>query len=76
VGHVPGTGVGLATARLIVEQHGGSIDVHSRPGHGTTVTLRLPTTATERVREQIAPNEPEDAAARSLAGKFQKIIGS
>ena len=41
-GGVPGTGVGLAGARLIVEQHGGSIEVNSREGAGSTVTLRLP----------------------------------
>jgi signal transduction histidine kinase len=37
-----GTGLGLAVARQIVEQHGGSVSIESRPGSGTLVTLRLP----------------------------------
>ena len=41
---VTGTGVGLASARQIVEQHGGSIDVESIEGRGTTVKLSLPLT--------------------------------
>jgi signal transduction histidine kinase len=42
VGRIRGTGLGLAGARQIVEQHGGTIAVASPPGAGTTVTLRLP----------------------------------
>lgn len=37
-----GTGIGLATVRQIVEQHGGDIVVASAEGKGTTVTVRLP----------------------------------
>ncbi len=37
-----GTGLGLTIARRNVELNGGSIDVTSAPGLGTTVTLRLP----------------------------------
>lgn len=37
-----GTGLGLAITRGIIEQHGGTIDVKSEPGHGTTVTIRFP----------------------------------
>ncbi len=37
-----GTGLGLAVARQIVEQHGGSVSIESRPGSGTLVSLRLP----------------------------------
>jgi signal transduction histidine kinase len=36
--------VGLAGARHIVEQHGGSITVASREGAGSTFTVRLPLT--------------------------------
>ena len=37
-----GAGLGLSIARWIVEQHGGAITLASRPGCGTTVTVRLP----------------------------------
>ena len=40
-----GTGLGLAVARSIVAQHGGTITLTSTVGEGTTVTLRLPTRA-------------------------------
>jgi len=37
-----GTGLGLAIARRAVEEHGGGIDIRSRPGAGTLVTIFLP----------------------------------
>jgi len=37
-----GTGLGMAIARRNVELNGGTVDVASRRGEGTTVTLRLP----------------------------------
>jgi signal transduction histidine kinase len=37
-----GAGLGLSTVKQIVTQHGGTIDIASEPGHGTTVTIRLP----------------------------------
>jgi signal transduction histidine kinase len=38
-----GTGQGLAIAyNVIAEKHGGSIDVESQPGEGTTFVIRLP----------------------------------
>lgn len=40
-----GSGLGLPTARRIIEAHGGRIDVHSEVGRGTQFTLEFPTPA-------------------------------
>lgn len=37
-----GTGLGLATARRFIEQHGGKLELQSQVGKGTTVTIWLP----------------------------------
>ncbi|MGX7895395.1 sensor histidine kinase [Tsuneonella sp. HG222] len=37
-----GTGLGLAIVKHIVERHRGRLDIASRKGEGTTVTLRIP----------------------------------
>jgi signal transduction histidine kinase len=42
VGHISGTGIGLANAQRIVQRHGGSIAVHSEVGAGSAFTVRLP----------------------------------
>ncbi|MGD8422358.1 MAG: ATP-binding protein [Methyloceanibacter sp.] len=37
-----GSGLGLAISRALVELHGGTIEIKSREGYGTTVTCSLP----------------------------------
>ena len=37
-----GSGLGLSIVRNVVQSHGGSVELHSREGEGTTVTVRLP----------------------------------
>ena len=39
-----GTGLGLLTTRKIVQEHGGQVEMESRPGQGSTFRIRLPRT--------------------------------
>lgn len=59
IGRIAGTGIGLAAAKQIVEQHGGAIAVETALGRGSTFTIRLPVTA-----DAPAPIRPREAATR------------
>ncbi|PYS18047.1 MAG: hypothetical protein DMG17_07565 [Acidobacteria bacterium] len=48
-----GAGLGLSLVKWAVDQHRGSIQVESTPGHGTRFTVRLPLSLWER-----APRQP------------------
>ncbi|MDX1673701.1 MAG: PAS domain-containing sensor histidine kinase [Longimicrobiales bacterium] len=43
----PGVGLGLAIARGLTEAHGGTVDVESREGHGSTFSFEIPVNGVE-----------------------------
>lgn len=56
-----GTGLGLSGVYGTMKAHGGSMEIHSEPGKGTTVTLRFP------ARQE--PPEPAPSAAPEPSGE-------
>jgi len=59
-----GVGLGLPLVKRIVEVHRGSMDVDSKWGKGTTITVRLPTSGTNE-----APETRSSATADSKQGE-------
>ncbi len=50
-----GTGLGLPLARDLAERHLGSLTLHSAPGQGTRVTLRLPVPSATATAAAVTP---------------------
>lgn len=54
-----GTGLGLSIAYGIVSDHGGTIEVRSRCGEGSTFTVKIPLSPPPRKAEPLDPVPPE-----------------
>ncbi len=63
-----GTGLGLAVARKIVGEHEGTINVQSKPGEGTSFTMRIP------ADRQISTDPLNDARAGEMRGNSRFLI--
>ena len=66
-----GTGLGLATVRTLVREHGGTVEVTSTPGLGTSFKLLLPA-----FDESPAARAVERTAPRILLFEPQRSIGT
>jgi two-component system, OmpR family, sensor kinase len=52
-----GAGLGLAIVQGILSQHGGTLELHSHPGQGTTAALSFPRSADEQAMRSVAQGE-------------------
>ena len=64
-----GTGLGLAIVKHVAANHGGTATVWSRPGTGSTFTLRLPVLESKTDAGQDISPEPEISPPRSTVTK-------
>src|SRR6476659_1214531 len=62
-----GTGLGLPIVRQIVAAHGGSMEIESREGEGTTVRVRLPS-GTKRSHDLNASSRETASVGCLLSG--------
>jgi len=70
-----GTGLGLATVHGIVAQSGGSINVYTEEGLGTTFKIYLPLVQPEEEERAPGPPSPRVAAAEQTVLVVDDVVG-
>ena len=65
-----GTGLGLASAQVIIHNHDGEITVESEEGNGATFTIYLPVQSREEVRVSLQPQRISDYGAPVAGGEI------
>ncbi len=66
-----GTGLGLSVVHGIVSNHGGSVDVQSRPGIGTRFVVRLPAIGDPL---EINQGEADEGSAKQPAVPLKRVV--
>jgi two-component system cell cycle sensor histidine kinase/response regulator CckA len=71
-----GSGLGLATSYAIVRNHGGMIDILTKPGEGSTFMIYLPASTTEHqaINKAISTERSPTRPARVLVMDDEEII--
>ncbi len=62
-----GLGLGLTIARMVAESHGGYLEVDSRVGTGTTVSISLPIAESDALSQRSRPASPPSSPAPAPA---------
>jgi two-component system, OmpR family, sensor kinase len=75
VSGIVGTGVGLYLVKMVVDLHGGSVEVKSKEGEGARFTIRLPTRPASSIKGW-APIDIENAAPEETPSIADPVSGA